>query len=350
MGKDVDTMNHVHFTHMAATVAQQRLSRNNRHDTLSDVSVFLEREHPHHARTVEVVCSSARRDMDRQSKHTPFRLFCETTQLFTPDTSCSDWPESTSFACWHCCHGFEGVPIPIPKSKRLGENDALSTYTVYGIFCSCNCAVAYILERNTYDQQLLLMRFKEMMIRVFQLSSSDVFALEPAPPRIFLTMFGGPLTVEEFRTKSLVARTALLTPPFISYSMMLEENTRSTASDRPGDLPGSSTNLVAPITTHTVRGLRRPTTLVASSLPLDADGDSPMNADCAFNKFVKSKVEEEARTTAAPVATGEEAAAPARRPVKRAARPAKAAQASAPAPAAAGTLAAFLQQGHTSAP
>lgn len=328
---------------MTTVQQQQRLSRNNRHDTLSDVSVFLEREHPHHARTVEVVCSSARRDMDRQSKHTPFRLFCETTQLFVPDTPCSNWPERTEFACWHCCHSFDGVPIPIPKSKRLGENDAVSTYTVYGIFCSCNCAVAYILERNTYDQQLLLMRFKEMMIRVFQLSSSDVFALEPAPPRIFLTMFGGPLSIAEFRTKSLVARTALLTPPFISYSMMLEENTRT--PDKGTEAPGASTNVVAPITTHTVRGLRRPTTLVAPPQATDADGDAAMGgSECAFDKFVKSKAEEEARTTAPQPPPDDTTAAPARRPVKRAVRTTKSATpAPAPPAAAAGTLAAFLQ-------
>lgn len=317
---------------------QQRLSRNNRHDTLSDVSMFLEREHPQHARTVEVVCSSARRDMDRQSKHTPFRLHCETATLFTADVPLNTWPERTGFACWHCCHTFDALPIPIPKSKRLGENDALSTYTVYGIFCSCNCAVTYILERNTYDQQLLLMRFKEMMIRVFGMLSTDVFALEPAPPRIFLTMFGGHLTIEEFRAKSLVARTTLLTPPFISYTMILEENTRA-AADRASTGPAPFTTNVAPITAHTVRGLRRPTTLLA---PTADDGtDAPMaSGDSAFEKFVKSKTEEEARAAQSDRDDGNPItpAAP-RRVVKRARAPKAAA---APSSASAGTLAAFL--------
>jgi hypothetical protein len=333
---------------------QTRLSRNNRHDTLSDVSMFLEREHPQHARTVEVVCSSARRDMDRQSKHTPFRLYVETPALFTPDTPVNTWPESTAYACWHCCHAFDTVPIPVPKKKRPGETDALSRYTVYGIFCSCNCAVAYILERNTYDQQLLLMLFKEMMIRVFGMSSSDVFALEPAPPRIFLTMFGGHLEIDEFRSKSLVARTTLLTPPFISYSMILEENTRSSVAGASDRERGSSSSVpaptsVAPITSHTVRGLRRPTTMLASSTGPD-DGDVPMSGTSAFDKFVKIKSDEEARVAAAAQSDRDEGGASApnatvKRPAKRAARAPKAPVATTTPVSVgvgAGTLAAFL--------
>jgi hypothetical protein len=126
---------------------------------------------------------------------------------------------------------------------------------VYGVVCSANCGVAHILERNTYDQQLQLLLFKSMMTDVFGLDATSVFALEPAPPRIFLRMFGGHLSIDEFRQRSLSVRSTMLTPPFISYSMVLEENARVR------ELPEARVDgAIPPITSHAIRGLRRPTT------------------------------------------------------------------------------------------
>jgi hypothetical protein len=280
--------------------------------------------------------------MDRHSTHIPFRLFCETMRLFpecvaegaTP--TAQQWPATTEYACWHCCHSFDTVPIPIPKSKRLSENDSISVYTVYGIFCSCNCAVAYILERNTYDQQQLLLRFKNMIVSVFHFNTDDVFSLEPAPPRIFLSMFGGHMNIAEFRKASLTTRTALLLPPFISYSMVLEENARQSASHQ----AEVTNDCIAPITTHVIRGLRRPTQLASAA----DDDDVPMESappPCAFDAFVRAKVEQHE----VPVDVTTDA------PPKRGARGGKtskrgggaAAPAAKPVTGGAGTLAAFLQ-------
>ena len=284
-------MHDVHSSHAPLTLLHaMRASKNNRHDTVSDVRLFLEREQPERLKTVEVVCSSARRDMDRQAVHVPYRLFCQTLRLFpecvtddTVTTRATGWPESTSIACWHDCHPFEGMPIPIPKYSKHNVSSGTSTYIVYGVFCSCNCAVAYILERGTYDQQQQLLLFKQMATTVFGLDTESVFALEPAAPRIFLQLFGGHLSIEDFRRLSLVARSTLLTPPFISYSMVLEENARagggssvsaSASASASASMPLGSTAsapVVMPITTHTVRGLRRPT---SSSLVNSAGGDT----------------------------------------------------------------------------
>lgn len=265
------------------------VSKNNRHDTVSDVRVFLEREAPDRARTVEVVCSSARRDMDRQSTHVPYRLFCETVALF-PECASTDtgsqvatgWPTTTTICCWHDCHPFDTTPIPIPKSKHG------LTYTVYGVVCSGNCGLAYILEKNTYDQQLQLMLFKSMLHDVFGLNSEDVFALEAAPPRIFLNMFGGHLDIASFRARSLAARSTLLTPPFISYSMVLEENARSRDAQQPESMRVDG--CIAPISSHVIRGLRRPTRVLddddSMAQPRAAEEAKPS----LFEMFVKNKV------------------------------------------------------------
>jgi hypothetical protein len=251
-------------------------SKNNRHDTMSDVDIFLQREHPDRQKTIEVVCSSARRDMDRSARHVPYRLFCETMNLFpetvNPPSSSSaearaDWPSTTKIVCWHDCHPFDTVPLPIPKFSRASSNNAGQQYTVYGVFCSCNCAIAYILERNTYDQQQLLLRFKQMAMNIFMLPSTDVFAFEPAPPRIFLQLFGGHLTIDEFRRSSLVTRNTLISPPFISYSMVLEENARQLQVDRTaGKQDGVSGDTTAADTGygHTTGGATDPGTRSAA--------------------------------------------------------------------------------------
>jgi hypothetical protein len=148
------------------------------------------------------------------------------------------------------------VPIPIPKVSRHTNNNQNTIYTIFGVFCSCNCAVAYILERNTYDQQQMLLLFKQMVIDVFQLNTRDVFTFEPAPPRIFLDLFGGHLSITQFRESSLVSRNTLLNPPFISYSMVLEENTRQNSTSE--NKMRTESEMLLPITTHAIRGLRKP--------------------------------------------------------------------------------------------
>lgn len=347
--------------------AEQGASRNNRHDTVSDVKVFLEREFPEHVKVIEVVCSSARRDMDRRAKHVPHRLFCETLGLFNewtankqPDAEKPQWPTTTDIACWHCCHQFDGVPIPIPKYKKA-DSDSITLYTVYGVFCSCNCAVAYILERNSYDQQQLLLQFKSMATHVFGFLTADVFALEPAPPRIFLRMFGGHLTIEQFRAASLVARNTLLLPPFISYSMVLEENSRMSGNMSESKQPQGET-AVMPITSHVIRGLRRPTVAPAAAPetePGETEG-AALNQWAAADKSEKpaSLYEQfiEAKQTGGSdvlmqMAQAEEAAPQAKRRTasrKPAAAKRTAAPSAATAPASSsGTLAAFLQNKST---
>lgn len=299
-----------------------RASKNNRNDTVSDVRLFLEKEQPERLKTVEVVCSSARRDMDRRAVHVPYRLFCETLRLFpecvtdsTVHTSATGWPQTTSIACWHDCHPFSTMPIPIPKYAKQNVSTGAPTYTVYGVFCSCNCAVAYILERGTYDQQQQLLLFKQMAITVFGIDTESIFAMEPAPPRIFLQLFGGHLSIDAFRKQSLIARCTLLTPPFISYSMVLEDNARTQGPGVPSvptaaqvahstgthavALPPPDAVDVAPITSHTVRGLRRPTTHLVSGA--QADESIPHASASCFDNFVRAK-----QTSAAANSDGEQ--------------------------------------------
>ena len=141
-------------------------------------------------------------------------------------------------ACWHCCHSFEGAGMRLPRIFDPSEK----VYHVYGWFCSANCAKAYILEHSTFDRGYQMNIFVRMLRDVYGISDS----VNEAPPRISLSMFGGPFDIEAFRTQKNVC--VPVTPPFVSYCMLIEERSpNASIGEHTDSKPRGS-----------VRGLRRP--------------------------------------------------------------------------------------------
>jgi len=117
-------------------------------------------------------------------------------------------PESTETACFWCCHAFEGMPCVIPEREVHG------IYNVYGNFCSPECGVAYLLSENLdphvrWERMALLHRVydNEAKGRIF-----------PAAARECLRLFGGPLTIESFRSTVRAGRVRIDVhmPPMVS--------------------------------------------------------------------------------------------------------------------------------------
>jgi hypothetical protein len=122
--------------------------------------------------------------------------------------SSHSWPMKTKIHCWWCCYDFDTVPIPLPKKinniKSLNPKDNdIENFEVKGCFCSFNCALAY---SNTYDfrniQYLILFFFK----RIYKLNNPSTsneffknFSIKPAPPKEVLEIFGGPISISEYR-------------------------------------------------------------------------------------------------------------------------------------------------------
>jgi hypothetical protein len=122
--------------------------------------------------------------------------------------SSNSWPTKTKIHCWWCCYNFDTVPIPLPKKinniKSLKDtDDNIENFEVKGCFCSFNCALAY---SNTYDvrnlQYLILFFFK----RIYKLNNPSTskeffrsFSIKPAPPKEVLEIFGGPITISDYR-------------------------------------------------------------------------------------------------------------------------------------------------------
>eukprot|EP00899_Mesostigma_viride_P014813 jgi/Mesvir1/23332/Mv21028-RA.1 len=152
---------------------------------------------------------------DRHITYTmPYRVLRAAPLLALLDKSGHPtWPERTDVCCWHCCHPFDNVPATLPVKYKEGRG-----FLVKGIFCSFACAKAHNLEsacslkevRNTW---LFHMTFKLWKANP-AVAKGSFPGIRAAPPRTFLKMFGGDMTIEEFRNPDPVELHRLLDPPF----------------------------------------------------------------------------------------------------------------------------------------
>lgn len=122
-----------------------------------------------------------------------FKILEEFNQLDT-------WPKRTNVYCWWDCHPFNNIPIGIP----ISYNKRKDTYQVYGCFCSFECALAF----KKSDRKLFNISndiFYDLRKR-FGHSETDgtgqFITLKSALPRTSLSIFGGKLTIAEFRKYS----------------------------------------------------------------------------------------------------------------------------------------------------
>lgn len=124
--------------------------------------------------------------------------------------NCLSWPCSTSTLCHHCCYSFDGVPVPLPQSY-----DALrKVYHCRGNFCSWQCAKAYNNRqtppagrgnRNMYiailaHRMWIKYRRKKLTRKEEEaMKTYATYCIQPSPPREVLRVFGGDMTIEEYR-------------------------------------------------------------------------------------------------------------------------------------------------------
>jgi MYM-type Zinc finger with FCS sequence motif len=106
------------------------------------------------------------------------------------DAKVKSWPESTNICCWWCCHTFDTVPVPLPT----GYNDRFNTFSIKGNFCSWGCAKAYCINQENslgVQSELLFMMRKRV--------EGKALPIKCAPSPQQLKMFGGTMSIEEFR-------------------------------------------------------------------------------------------------------------------------------------------------------
>lgn len=134
-----------------------------------------------------------------------------------------DWCNRTNYWCYWDCHPFENQPFGIPIKYNNGK------FHVYGCFCSLECAVAYNFYANenmdnVWENFNLLNMMSNMM--------SYKLTLNPSISRKCLNVFGGPLTIDQFREKSIKNnKFNILTYPMVSIVEHVEEINESSSYD-----------------------------------------------------------------------------------------------------------------------
>lgn len=199
----------------------------------------------------EVLYNSSCTSMDKSAQY----LFCHF--LFGKDREFSRWPQSTKIACWHCCGPFSGVPVSVPKFYDAARKQ----WELQGVYCSLACAKRAILNDDNFNTTTVMMWFRLFCREVLGIRKADSIAA--APPRAMLLKFGGPLSLNKFRSmtrgnesadaRAVSAEFEAVGKPFLSWPFvtlssvpmevtgerqMLQHVLQPTRlKKRPGDLP-----------------------------------------------------------------------------------------------------------------
>ena len=96
--------------------------------------------------------------------------------------------------CWNCCHKIQNI-VGIPLRY---ENDV---FHCYGDFCSFECCGRYIIDN--YHNNDLFNKFTLLNILYNQTYKTINKTMQIAPNRLLLQLFGGPLTIEEYKKENI---------------------------------------------------------------------------------------------------------------------------------------------------
>lgn len=129
----------------------------------------------------------------------------------------SEWPSVTSISCYWCCHPFTCTPVGLPI-RCSGE-----MFHVMGCFCSLECATAYNFGMPRVSVDRALERFMLINALASKLGVGGG-AIKPAPDRLALSMFGGPLDIDEFRSYHTSRKHVIINqPPMLTLVQQVEE-------------------------------------------------------------------------------------------------------------------------------
>ena len=127
-------------------------------------------------------------------------------------------PERTDLWCGHCHHPFNTSPIGIPieyvpqKPDEVQPDDMSITGTndyflTSGIFCSFSCCLAFL---NDYGHKSLYRNSRSLLYSLYFKLYQEELKSTPAPSWECLKVYGGHLSIDEFR-KSFCNTTYVIT-------------------------------------------------------------------------------------------------------------------------------------------
>jgi hypothetical protein len=111
--------------------------------------------------------------------------------------------------CWWCCHPYEGEMLHLP----FKYDDRKKVYDTVGNFCSWECMKAYAMDNYSSNMSGIICTNLTLM------KKQAVGKLTPtsaAPNRLALKVFGGTLTIDEFRN-TMKCKTVIVELPTQRY-------------------------------------------------------------------------------------------------------------------------------------
>lgn len=111
--------------------------------------------------------------------------------------------------CWWCCHEYscKNLGLPIRKNKE-------GSFECVGNFCSPECTCAYIMDSGSrYGERWKEYELLHEMVNVNK-------RIDPAPRRELLKIFGGELSITEFRGNT---NWNIVYPPMVSLKMQMDD-------------------------------------------------------------------------------------------------------------------------------
>jgi hypothetical protein len=134
------------------------------------------------------------------------------------------WPEHSPYLCQWCCHSFTNMPCFIPVKRELND-----TLKVRGNFCSFNCALSCIRKDYPNNYQ----RYSELLHYTAQLIDMSIQIIKPAPPKEVLEVFGGEITIDEYRQSfTTLTDYTIIYPPVISEIPIIETTTQKSNTNQ----------------------------------------------------------------------------------------------------------------------
>ena len=143
------------------------------------------------------------------------------------------WRESSDSHCWWCSHSFETVPVGLPNKYCPKQKK----FYLYGCFCSFNCAHSYNLDIKDYkvwERYALLNYIKKIIYTNVNNTDNLIKPIISAPPKEVLKVYGGELSIEEYRNSSISIPKEYyhLLPPMIPIFSVVEEIPKFFYQDR----------------------------------------------------------------------------------------------------------------------
>ena len=145
-------------------------------------------------------------------------------------------PSKVDAACFWCCHTFDWRPVVLPVRD---QGDYIQ---VQGNFCCPECAMSYLFDMRQDSHT----RWEQLSILNRLYEDAVGGSIRPAPPRQALKLFGGPMSIEEYRdlVRKRKLRVDIHMPPMVSllatmdtkpidfYDVSLTRNVMDTVGER----------------------------------------------------------------------------------------------------------------------